>query len=289
MSAKGAADCSLSAVRSTEVVELNVGGVVYATTVATLTTRYPNCLLGLAFTRRLAPAELLRDTAGRCFFDRDGPLFRYILDFLRSKTHFRLPEEFREVNRLRQEAEFYRLPELAAHLAAPAQSGHRLSLPLWSRRSGSGDCTNGQQPLNYDEALGLSPLHLQSITVKEPGYVVVGYRGSFQFGRDGHADVSFRKLTRILVSGRVSLCREIFQDTLNESRDPDLGTSDRYSARFFLKYAFLEQAFDMLQKSGFRLVGSGGSGTNNFRETKPGMDSEETKWNHYNEFVFCRP
>jgi len=35
----------------------------------------------------------------------------------------------------------------------------------------------------------------------------------------------------------VSLCREAFRDSLNESRDPDRGTADRYSARFYLKHS----------------------------------------------------
>ena len=48
------------------------------------------------------------------------------------------------------------------------------------------------------------------------------------------------RISRILVSGRVSICREVFGDTLNESRDPDRGTSDRYSARFYLKHSFIE-------------------------------------------------
>jgi len=87
---------------------------------------------------------------------------------------------------------------------------------------------------------------------------------------------------------QVALCREVFRDTLNESRDVDRGTSDRYSARFFLKHTFIEQAFDALQEAGFRLVGSAGSGTNSGGDTKPGMDTEECKWNHYNEFIFCR-
>jgi len=51
----------------------------------------------------------------------------------------------------------------------------------------------------------------------EPGFILVGYRGTFQFGRDGLADVKFRKISRILVSGRVSVCREVFGD------DVDLG------------------------------------------------------------------
>ena len=123
------------------------------------------------------------------------------------------------------------------------------------------------------------------------GYISVGYRGSFAFGRDGLADVKFRKLTKILVCGKVSLCREVFAESLNESRDPDHGHTDsRYSARFFLKHSILEQAFDALQEAGFHMVGSCASGTGATSEPlKPGIDSEESRWNHYNEFIFCRP
>ena len=42
------------------------------------------------------------------------------------------------------------------------------------------------------------------------GYIVVGYRGTFAFGRD-MSDVKFRKLTRILVHGKSVLCREVFK------------------------------------------------------------------------------
>jgi hypothetical protein len=74
------------------------------------------------------------------------------------------------------------------------------------------------------------------------------------FGRDGLADVKFRKISRILVCGRVHLCREVFGETLNESRDPDHGQTDRYTSRFFLKHTFLEQAFDMLSEASFYMV-----------------------------------
>lgn len=120
------------------------------------------------------------------------------------------------------------------------------------------------------------------------GVITVGYRGSFQFGKDGLADVKFRKLSRILVCGRVTLCRDVFGETLNESRDPDHGLTERYTSRFFLKHSFLEQAFDMLIEQGFKLSGSCGSGTAGNTELKPGVDAEENRWNHYNEFVFVR-
>lgn len=74
------------------------------------------------------------------------------------------------------------------------------------------------------------------------------------FGRDGLADVKFRKISRILICGRVHLCREVFGETLNESRDPDHGQTDRYTSRFFLKHTFLEQAFDMLSEASFFMV-----------------------------------
>jgi hypothetical protein len=41
------------------------------------------------------------------------------------------------------------------------------------------------------------------------GSITLGYRGTFAFGRDGLADVKFRKLSRVLVCGRVALCREV--------------------------------------------------------------------------------
>lgn len=61
--------------------------------------------------------------------------------------------------------------------------------------------------------------------------------------------------------------------------------------RFFLKHTSIEQAFDMLQEQGFYMAGSCGSGTaggTSAAELKPGVDSEESRWNHYNEFVFVR-
>lgn len=242
-----------------EILELNVGGVSYTTTLNTLR-KEADSLLSQMFSNS-GKTPILRDSKGKFFLDRDGVLFRYILDYLRNQKLI-LPENFHEKDRLKTEAEYFRLPNLVRNLSTISISR--------SIGQSSNVCCNGL------------------ITGKQPGYITVGYRGTFAFGRDGLADVKFRKLARIIVCGKVSLCREVFQDTLNESRDPDRGTEDRYTSRFFLKHTFLEQAFDMLVEQGFSLAGSCGSGTNSAGEIKPGLDTEESKWQHYNEFIFER-
>ena len=245
------------------VVELNVGGVYYTTSLTTLT-REKDSLLGQIFTGTVKD-KIIKDTKGKYFLDRDGVLFRYILDYLRNQRLV-LPENFQEMDRLKEEANYFKLPSM---VTAIAKIGTSYLPAILSNHTGN---------------ISPSP----NIENREPGCIIVGYRGTFAFGRDGLADVKFRKPFRILVSGRVSLCREAFGDTLNESRDPDRGTADRYSCRFFLKHAFIEQAFEMLIEIGYKMVGSCGSGTNSAGELKPGMETEEDRWQHYNEFVFMR-
>lgn len=235
--------------------ELNVGGVSYTTTLETLT-KESNSYLWVLFTDE--HFLLQKDSTGKYFFDRDGNLFRYILDYLRDQRVV-LPDGSKERERLKQEAHYYGLSNLERAIDEKTEEdGGGAGSSAWRKRA--------------------------------PGYITIGYRGSFAFGREGLTDVKFRKISRILVCGRVALCRDVFGETLNESRDPNHGMSDRYTSRFFLKHNFIEQAFDMLQEQGFKLAGSCGSGTagGNFELLKPGVDSEETRWNHYNEFVFVR-
>ena len=253
-----------------DIVELNVGGVFYTTSLETLS-KDPNSLLGQIFTGN-SNSKLLKDSKGKYFLDRDGVLFRYILDYLRNQKLV-LPENFHEKERLKNEAEYFKLPDMVKSIVSSYMGG-KLS-PLTHRRVMSSTVNSNSVSQSPTEGRGA-------------GYITLGYRGTFAFGRDGLADVKFRKLSRIIVCGRVSLCREVFKDTLNESRDPDRGCSDRYTSRFFLKHSYLEQALDMLAEEGFVLVGCCGSGTNNAGEIKPGMDTEEAKWQHYNEFVFER-
>lgn len=101
--------------RLTSIVELNVGGEIYATTVETLT-RCPNSMLESMFAQRNA-AMLARDQRGRCFIDRDGKLFRYVLNFLRD-GRLTVGEDFRDLEALRIESEYFALDAMKEQILA---------------------------------------------------------------------------------------------------------------------------------------------------------------------------
>ncbi|XP_018538625.1 BTB/POZ domain-containing protein KCTD12 [Lates calcarifer] len=253
-----------------EIVELNVGGQVYVTRLETLIA-VPNSLLWTKFTQS-SPGALPKDSKGRFFFDRDGFLFRYILDYLRDSELF-LPEFFKERRRLQKEADFFQLPELSRRLAAVSKDS--------SYAEDSGD------PEEADQLA--SPVTSSSDrTPRSPGadsgFITIGYRGSYTIGRDMQADVKFRRVARITVCSKISLAKEVFGETLNESRDPDR-PPDKYTSRYYLKYNFLEQAFDRLADAGFHMVACNSTGTCSYGSNDPG---EDKLWTSYTEYVFCR-
>ncbi|XP_028404006.1 BTB/POZ domain-containing protein kctd15-like [Dendronephthya gigantea] len=93
------------------VLSLNIGGTIYTASLTTLT-RCSKSMLAAMFSGRM-PLET--DTNGNYFIDRDGKLFRHVLNFLRS-GQLHLPKGFAELEQLKQEAEFYQLKDMKAHL-----------------------------------------------------------------------------------------------------------------------------------------------------------------------------
>ncbi|NXO62127.1 KCD21 protein, partial [Phainopepla nitens] len=90
-----------------EPITLNVGGKLYTTSLSTLTS-FPDSMLGAMFSGKI-PTK--KDSQGNCFIDRDGKIFRYILNFLRT-SHLDLPEDFQEMGLLRREVDFYQIQPL---------------------------------------------------------------------------------------------------------------------------------------------------------------------------------
>uniref|UniRef100_A0A3Q3XJ68 BTB domain-containing protein n=1 Tax=Mola mola TaxID=94237 RepID=A0A3Q3XJ68_MOLML len=252
-----------------EIVELNVGGQVYVTRLETLTAA-PNSLLWAKFSRG-SPGDLPRDSKGRFFFDRDGFLFRYILDYLRD-SELLLPAFFKERRRLQKEADFFQLPELSRLLATA------------SKDSSSAEDSGEQEEAELSSSTSPSSDRYLSSPGGCAGFITIGYRGTYTIGRDIQADAKFRRVARITVCSKISLAKEVFGDTLNESRDPDR-PPDKYTARYYLKYNFLEQAFDRLAEAGFQMVACNSTGTCSYGSSDPG---EDKLWTSYTEYVFCR-
>ncbi|XP_078520176.1 BTB/POZ domain-containing protein KCTD12-like [Lissotriton helveticus] len=273
-----------------EIVELNVGGQVYITRYQTLLS-VPGSLLCDMFSLKNARA-LARDSKGRFFLDRDGFLFRYILDYMRDQQLV-LPDHFPERSRLQREAEYFRLPELAKVLAPriskqnsicddPCQSDPEEPSPnadiarnlasVSAALAGVTSCTAGGST-----AVGAGS------DLRRSGFVTIGYRGSYTLGRDSQTDAKFRRVARIMVCGKTSLAKEVFGDTLNESRDPDR-PPERYTSRYYLKFTFLEQAFDRLADAGFHMVACNSTGTCAFAHDQ----TDDKIWTSYTEYVFYR-
>nr|XP_054109372.1 BTB/POZ domain-containing protein KCTD8 isoform X1 [Callithrix jacchus] len=275
-----------------EVVELNVGGQVYVTKHSTLLS-VPDSTLASMFSpssprggaRRRG--ELPRDSRARFFIDRDGFLFRYVLDYLRDKQ-LALPEHFPEKERLLREAEYFQLTDLV-----------KLLSPKVTKQNSLND-EGCQSDLEDNVSQGSSDaLLLRGAAAAVPsgpgahggggggapdkrsGFLTLGYRGSYTTVRDNQADAKFRRVARIMVCGRIALAKEVFGDTLNESRDPDR-QPEKYTSRFYLKFTYLEQAFDRLSEAGFHMVACNSSGTaafvNQYRDDKI--------WSSYTEYIF---
>ncbi|XP_052669410.1 LOW QUALITY PROTEIN: BTB/POZ domain-containing protein KCTD12-like [Harpia harpyja] len=277
-----------------EIIELNVGGQVYITRHPTLVS-VPGSLLWEMFTQKNV-RSLARDSKGRFFVDRDGFLFRYILDYMRDQQLV-LPDHFPERSRLQREAEYFMLPELVKMLA-----------PKLSKQNSLGDdpCQSDPEELspNADATRNLTSASATlpsavaggpggtvttgtgaaSTDVRRAGFITIGYRGSYTLGRDSQTDAKFRRVARIMVCGKTSLAKEVFGDTLNESRDPDR-PPERYTSRYYLKFTFLEQAFDKLADAGFHMVACNSTGTCAFAHDQ----TDDRIWTSYTEYVFYRP
>ncbi|NXF25200.1 KCD16 protein, partial [Rhodinocichla rosea] len=254
-----------------EVVELNVGGQVYFTRHSTLVGT-PHSLLWKMFTpKRDTANDLAKDSKGRFFIDRDGFLFRYILDYLRDKQVV-LPDHFPEKGRLRREAEYFQLPDLV-----------KLLTPDDSKQSPDDYCHSDYEEVSQGSDTRICPPSSLLPPDRKWGFITIGYRGSCTIGRESQADAKFRRVPRILVCGRISLVKEVFGESLNESRDPDRAP-ERYTSRFYLKFKHLERAFDMLSECGFHMVACNSSVTASFVN----QYTDDKVWSSYTEYVFYR-
>ncbi len=91
-----------------DIVTLNVGGHIYTTSLSTLT-KDRESMLGAMFSGEMSASH--KDKQGNYVIDRDGKLFRYVLNFLRS-SKLLVPDDFKELDMLGEEAEFYQIKDM---------------------------------------------------------------------------------------------------------------------------------------------------------------------------------
>ncbi|KAM3912380.1 BTB/POZ domain-containing protein KCTD12-like [Leptodactylus fuscus] len=265
-----------------EIIELNVGGQVYITRYLTLV-NIPGSRLWEMFSQKTLQS-LARDSKGRFFLDRDGFLFRYVLDYLRDQQLV-LPDHFPERRRLQREAEYFKLPDLVKILMTEVNKQNSIGEDTFQ-----GD--SEEQLPNIEVARNLTFVKVLAANAgnqstlpdqQNSGFITIGYRGSYTLGRDSLADSKFRKVARIMVCGKTSLAKEVFGEALNDSRDPDRPL-ERYSSRYYLKFTFLEQAFDRLADTGFQMVACNSNGTCTFAHDQ----TDDKIWTSYTEYIFYR-
>ncbi|XP_070536086.1 BTB/POZ domain-containing protein KCTD6-like [Ptychodera flava] len=132
-----------------EVIHLNVGGVVYMTTRATLL-NYPHSMLGSMFSDRF-PAY--QDEQGHYFIDRDGAVFKYVLNFLRS-SRLSLPEDFKEWELLSTEADFYQIAELTDAISHAREERKNTKPPTKSKTVIELECKKESMRVMYFRIYG---------------------------------------------------------------------------------------------------------------------------------------
>ena len=153
-------------------VKLNVGGMLFTTTVQTLT-KDPDSMLAAMFSGRfpMKPAE-----DGTFFIDRDGTYFRYILNYLRDGK-LSLPDGTTFFEEIEAEAEFYQIQGILDELGQP--------------RPAKGSIRGAKATIKpFAESKILTQEHVKTLTGMIP-YKSGKWRLLFRASRDGFAADSF--------------------------------------------------------------------------------------------------
>ena len=108
-----------------EVVELNVGGIHYATTRSTLC-KHSTSMLARMFSGDVPPAH--QDRKGRFFIDRNGELFGIIISYLREER-FSMPTDKIKLKALAEEASFFQVRDMPVISVAPYVIRHTRYVP----------------------------------------------------------------------------------------------------------------------------------------------------------------
>ena len=226
-------------------IELNVGGVIYVTSGWILAREHTSWLATSLDTRAIL------DRRGRFFIDRDGDLFRFVLDYLQTGL-IQIPKDYPNLELLRNEASFYGLKimkRLLKHI--------------------------GDRDINDP---------------RKGNYVTLTEHSTFNVKCRENVKVVFKRVSSITVAGYVKSCRKIFGNKLSLDRDSS-DTQDRYSCRMVIVQGQEATVFDTLEENGYELISDNktdGTTTSGARNRSDYIHEENMRWTHVTNYYFRR-
>ncbi|XP_011495713.1 PREDICTED: BTB/POZ domain-containing protein kctd15 isoform X2 [Ceratosolen solmsi marchali] len=248
--------CVAAASRYTAPVHIDVGGTIYTSSLETLT-KYPESRLAKLFNGSIP--IVLDSLKQHYFIDRDGGMFRHILNFMRN-SRLLIPENFADIDLLLEEARYFDIAPMIRQLelmkkenikngGAPSSSTPSPP-PDQSLQRGSASSNN------VGSSAPTTPHRDHDSKLRNESYECVALHVSPDLGE------------RVMLSGGRALLDEVFPETTQTILEARSGVTwhqqeTRHVIRFPLNgYCKLNsvQAITRLLNAGFRVAASNGGG-----------------------------
>lgn len=254
--------CVAAASRYTAPVHIDVGGTIYTSSLETLT-KHPESRLARMFNGSIP--IVLDSLKQHYFIDRDGKMFRHVLNFLRTNT-VAVPADFPELELLYEEARYYDIPALTRQLeplreqaqqrrrAASVGASPAAIASTTSQLSPGAPKQSKRPPANHCDGL-VSPSEKDAERFQDASYQCLALNISPDMGE------------RIVISGERALVEQVFPEIAQALMDARSGVAwnqdTKHVIRFPLNgYCKLNslQTITRLLNAGFRVMASNGGG-----------------------------
>lgn len=255
--------CVAAASRYTAPVHIDVGGTIYTSSLETLT-KHPESRLARMFNGSIP--IVLDSLKQHYFIDRDGKMFRHVLNFLRTNT-VAIPENFSELDLLYEEARYYDIPALTRQLEALKDEAQQRKRSTSSNSSSTGPViasTTSQLSPGSSKTKKLDANHCDDVVSPSENDAE---RSAGIFYQCLALNISPDMGERIVISGERALVEQVFPDISQALMDARSGVAwnqdSKYVIRFPLNgYCKINslQTITRLLHAGFRVMASSGGG-----------------------------
>ncbi|XP_072767853.1 BTB/POZ domain-containing protein Tiwaz [Anoplolepis gracilipes] len=248
--------CVAAASRYTAPVHIDVGGTIYTSSLETLT-KYPESRLAKLFNGSIP--IVLDSLKQHYFIDRDGGMFRHILNFMRN-SRLLIPDNFADLDLLLEEARYFDIAPMCRQLEQMKKERIKNGSTTMMTTSSPSPPLSGQLSSGRGTACTTAPCNRDPEKMR---------------GNDGNCSYECVALhvspdlgERVMLSGGRALLDEVFPETTQAVIDARSGVAwhqqdARHVIRFPLNgYCKLNsvQAITRLLNAGFRVVASNGGG-----------------------------